>query len=281
MIQSYCWIKLSIVFFYRKLLVANKGMFSHFTWALIAIIIAWGVTFTFSIIFSCGTHFHAHWGSRLDLITYCPDGLKRQEGLYVTEFITNVLLIVLPLPTVWSLHTTIKRKFAVTCILLLAFMAFAASIIRLVILLQVVTTPAAYAAKVDENQTITTILYWGMIEAGLALIACSLPMLKPLISEHGIQSAVNSVRSAISLHSITRSNGSAGSKGGSKASKASNNYSKLEPGATDMAPLRGDRAVEGTSSATPSSYHLDEPKPIVEAGKIRIQRDVDVINSRA
>jgi hypothetical protein len=73
---------------------------NYLTWVLIGIIILWMITFVFLFIFGCGTHFEAIWGSRQDLIKYCGNGLQREEGLYVSEFITNILLVVIPLPTV-------------------------------------------------------------------------------------------------------------------------------------------------------------------------------------
>ena len=49
---------------------------------------------------------------------------------------------------------------------------------------------------------VTTVLYWSFLEASLALTAACLPTLSSLVSKKGLQSAVNSVRSAISLHSL-------------------------------------------------------------------------------
>jgi len=76
---------------------------NYLTWLLTGIIIVWMLTFVFVMAFNCGTHFGANWGSRIDLITFCGNGLQKEEGLYVSEFITNILLVVMPLPTVGSL----------------------------------------------------------------------------------------------------------------------------------------------------------------------------------
>ncbi len=50
--------------------------------------------------------------------------------------------------------------------------------------------------------TVSTILYWSMIEAGLAIIAACLPTLQFLIRKVSLDSVVSSVRSALSLHSM-------------------------------------------------------------------------------
>ena len=50
--------------------------------------------------------------------------------------------------------------------------------------------------------TVSTILYWSMIEAGLGIIAACLPTLHFLVRKTSIASIVNSVRSAFSLPSL-------------------------------------------------------------------------------
>jgi len=115
-----------------------------------------------------------------------------------------------------------------------------------------------------------------MIEAGLALIACCLPVLKPLVTGRGVQSVINSVRSAISLQSLShRSNGSGGSKG-SKTTKPGS-YAKME-GDIDSEPLRGDAIMEMNVS---SASHVQQPRHTLEPGKIRVQKDVLVTDSVA
>jgi hypothetical protein len=126
------------------------------------------------------------------------------------------------------------------------------------------------------SETISTIFYWGMIEAGLALIACCLPVLKPLVTERGVQSVINSVRSAISLQSLPNgSNGSKGSKGSRPSKTAS--YAKME-GDVDSELLRGDAIIEMNTS---NASHVQQPKQTLEPGKIRVQRDVHITDSMA
>ncbi|CAG8972832.1 hypothetical protein HYALB_00001251 [Hymenoscyphus albidus] len=266
-VLAYGFIKLSILFFYRRLFVTERkgGILNTLAWILVAIIIAWMLTFIFLTIWGCGTHYTANWGSLQDLITYCSNGLQREEALYVSEFVTNILLVALPIPT---------KKLAVTGILLLAFMALIASIIRLAIVLQVTST--SYHVVTDENLTIAAIYYWSMIEAGLALIACSLPSLKPLVPEVGLQSAINSVRSALSLNSM--GGGSSGSKNsrGSRNSRT-NTYGRLGDRNQDGVPLRSDEIMEMHATAS----HVTPPKRAFVSEGIRVQRDVDITGSRA
>jgi len=269
LILAYGFIKLSIVFFYKRLFGVDRSIFKLLTWIMTGFVVAWTVCFLFMFIFGCGTHVSAFWGSRLDLITYCGKGLQYEEGLYISEFVINFLLLVMPLPTIWRLHMPLSRKLGVTGILLLAFMAVIASVFRLVIVMQVSTT--SYTAIFDEDETIATIYYWGMIEAGLALIACSLPSLKVLVSAQGLQSAINSVRSVVSLQSYN--NGTTeGSKVSLGSKSARKNYNNLKPGGTDQVPLRGDNVMEMNSHIG----YFEAPNQNHEPGSIMVQRDVSV-----
>jgi hypothetical protein len=49
--------------------------------------------------------------------------------------------------------------------------------------------------------TLTTLLYWSMIETGLALIAACLPTLHYIVARSSIKAMLSSVRSAIGLNS--------------------------------------------------------------------------------
>jgi hypothetical protein len=46
------------------------------------------------------------------------------------------------------------------------------------------------------------LVMWSVVEVNAALIACCLPVLRPLFSHRGLESVVNSIRSALSLHSL-------------------------------------------------------------------------------
>lgn len=68
--------------------------------------------------------------------------------------------------------------------------------------LQSIEADAADFLKV----TVSTILYWYMIEAGLAIIAACLPSLQFLIRKVSLDRMIRSVRSALSLQSTRSQN---------------------------------------------------------------------------
>ncbi|TVY58429.1 hypothetical protein LSUE1_G008188, partial [Lachnellula suecica] len=273
LVPAYTIIKLSIIFFYRRLFVSQKNLLDSLLCIFVALMSAWGITFFLLVTPNCGTHPNKNWSGKGDLVRHCNNSLKYQQGFYISEFIMNIILIALPLPTIWRLHLSWRRKLAVTGIMLMAFRALVASIIRLVIILQITTMKFVADISFDVSRcafevSISPLFYWGEIEAGLALIASCLPTLKPLLSEQGIKSAINSVRSAISLDSIH--NGLSANT--SPKSYEASAYDKLEPGSTEPTPLRGDTVMELKSSAT----HMSEPERVLEMGRVRARREVSM-----
>ena len=93
--------KLSFIFFYRRLFCTGIGsIFRTITTISIIFITAWAVAFEFGLLFICRGHFAAWWVSIQSLDTYCHPELDLELGFSSTDFITDVLVILLPLPLV-------------------------------------------------------------------------------------------------------------------------------------------------------------------------------------
>ncbi|KAL8799797.1 MAG: hypothetical protein Q9182_005629 [Xanthomendoza sp. 2 TL-2023] len=75
-----------------------------------------------------------------------------------------------------------------------------AAIVKVIISFEI--TKAGLNSNVDPNLTISTILYWAMIEGGIAIIAACLPTLQCLVRKTSFNGIISSVRSAFSFHSI-------------------------------------------------------------------------------
>ncbi|CAD6593849.1 MAG: hypothetical protein ASARMPREDX12_007700 [Alectoria sarmentosa] len=209
MMLSNGFIKLSIVAFYRRIFVTRKNsVFDIVTKILASVIFLWTITYILIDVFACGGHVTANWGSLDEQSKYCDTiGYTSEEGFAVSDLIIDIFVIASPLPLVWKLHMKTIRKLGVTCVLLLGATAIAASIARLVIYLEVLHATEA-GVDLDTNLCITAALWWSMLEAGLSLIAGSLPTLSYLINHSSLQSALGSVRSKLSLRSTKSTRGS-------------------------------------------------------------------------
>ncbi|KAA6413348.1 MAG: hypothetical protein FRX48_03094 [Lasallia pustulata] len=206
MILSYGFIKLSISFFYRRLFVSSRG--AWFDWATkisIAVVILWIISFFFGYMFSCGTHISARWISFEDNAKYYGALPDLNSAFVVSDLITDIMILCLPLPVIWNLHMTTGRKLVVTGILATGAVSIGAAIIKVIPAFELTNgdlTHGGLTAHVDPELSVTIILFWSMIEAGLGAIAACLPTLHPLLGKISLDSIVNSVRSALCLDSL-------------------------------------------------------------------------------
>ncbi|KAF2690572.1 hypothetical protein K458DRAFT_354689 [Lentithecium fluviatile CBS 122367] len=246
MIASYGFCKLSIIFFYRRIfVVSKKDLFDLMTKGMAILTSAWTIAYLFAMAFNCGTRFWAHWGSYLDLFTYCVGSYHIYESLLISDFILDVIILVLPLPMVWRLHLTLIKKVAITGIFLLGTMATAAAAARLAIFISQINR--GFDPTLDVNQSVSTVMYWSMIEAGICIVAACLPTMQRLLRGQSITSVVNSIRSAISLPSFT---------GSGQRSSGSRSRSRLPPysgqnGASSNASAQGFARMEERNSEEP------------------------------
>ena len=105
MILAFGFIKLSTAYFYRRLFITgNALLFDRATRISISIVILWTITYFFGFTFGCGTHFSAMWGSIRDRV-YCPAQLHINDSFVVSDLITDVMILCLPLPVVGTLGT--------------------------------------------------------------------------------------------------------------------------------------------------------------------------------
>ena len=101
MVLAYGILKLSITFYYRRIFVPARGtLFDWTSKVTIAIVVMWTITFFFGGIFNCGTHIFANWGSEQDILLYCVNATYFTSALVVSDLITDMIVLCLPLPLV-------------------------------------------------------------------------------------------------------------------------------------------------------------------------------------
>lgn len=101
MALAYGAIKLSVLFFYRRLFVVKRNtLFDIVTKVAIVIVTLWTIAFFFLTIFYCGVHIDAIWGNVIEAAEVCPDGFKAGMAYFASDFGTDALVLLLPLPTV-------------------------------------------------------------------------------------------------------------------------------------------------------------------------------------
>ena len=107
MIIAYGCIKLSALFFYKRLFVpSSRTIFGRILTGTIALIVCWTIALLFVYIFGgCGRHVDALWGNVILAAEECPHGFEAEMALFASDLATDVIVLVLPLPTVSRLGT--------------------------------------------------------------------------------------------------------------------------------------------------------------------------------
>ena len=101
MMIAYGSIKLSIIFFYRRIFVPQRGtVFDIVCTVTIVVVFLWTLAFILMIIFPCGALLWPNWGSTGDQLALCPIIFTSEYGLVVSDLILDFWVILLPLPLV-------------------------------------------------------------------------------------------------------------------------------------------------------------------------------------
>lgn len=102
------FIKTSFVLFYRRIFcVGMHDWFWFVNSALFVLSICWSIAFFFIFVFYCGTNHWAEWSTVGNVMKYCPNGVPYQTGLAVSDFIMDLMIILLPVqPVSCTLYVT-------------------------------------------------------------------------------------------------------------------------------------------------------------------------------
>lgn len=126
-------IKMSFLCFYHRIFaVERKSGISYMLIGMTGVMLAWTLVFFFEKIFECGLDFWAIWGTTKDLMENCIDTMQVVLWFCITDFATDVLIILIPVPLIWRLKLSRPKKIATTAVFLLGSVTVAASLCRLV-----------------------------------------------------------------------------------------------------------------------------------------------------
>ena len=100
------FIKLSILFFYRRIFCTNKKTVPDIViLGMIYITIGWTISYFFAHVFACRGNFSAFWSSTIDLITKCVKIFIVLYSFTISDFIMDVIILLIPLPLVSTLNS--------------------------------------------------------------------------------------------------------------------------------------------------------------------------------
>ena len=110
--------KISVLFFYRRTF-AITGTMRICLWILGIFFVGWAVSMTFTVIFMCQPVQKA-W--KPDLPGHCANLFAFFLGQAIPNIVTDVVLLLLPLPYLWRLQIQLPQKIALVSVFLLGYL---------------------------------------------------------------------------------------------------------------------------------------------------------------
>ena len=183
----------------------DDGYHAHFRLYLIiltGVICAWLVTFIILPGLQCPGHFDALWSANAtDKRKYCTVSDNYLLAQAITDLILEVIVLFSPMQQIYTLKTTAVRRLGIALVFLVGLVSLAACIARLVFYAQL-SAASKQNRIVDHNLAYTTLIWFSVLEAGIALVAVNLPSLYFVLQRGSPEKALASARSAISLQSV-------------------------------------------------------------------------------
>ncbi|KXX74578.1 hypothetical protein MMYC01_209686 [Madurella mycetomatis] len=172
-LATFSFPKLAICLLYRRLF-PQRAVFI-IMWLTAVILIGTAIAGLVTDLAAC-MPFDAHWAPLEVQKAQCID--KEPLFLWVNfpNIVTDVVMLILPLPIVWKLQTPFQLKVALTATFLIGSMGLVASILRF-------RSFADSNSFIDVTYTAVELLIWTLVEPGIYLISACLLMSRPLLDK--------------------------------------------------------------------------------------------------
>ncbi len=93
--------KLSVIFFYRRLFRGGRGKgFEYYSKGIITIVGTWITVFFFTRYFECGIRFDYLWSHPSNRLKHCAHAMMYQNACAISDISTDMLILATPIPIV-------------------------------------------------------------------------------------------------------------------------------------------------------------------------------------
>ena len=161
-------IKISILLLYRRIFFANRR-FTQFVDVMLGVMACYIISTVLVDIFGCHP-VDKSWHPLKD--GHCIDSIKLFKATAALNVSFDGIILLMPMPLVWRLQTSLKIKLAVTFIFALGALTMVTSIIRITTFDQIDPLDGDWS-YVDSD-------YWTAAELCLSVICACLPTIRPL-----------------------------------------------------------------------------------------------------
>ena len=105
-------VKMSVLLFYVRVFGIVR-VYRFIFWIVAFLITGWGISMNFMGIFSCAP-IHTAWDSTV--LGHCDSSYKTDLGAAIPNIAIDFILLILPVPMLWRLHTEISSKIALVAV---------------------------------------------------------------------------------------------------------------------------------------------------------------------
>ncbi|KAK8018791.1 hypothetical protein PG991_007981 [Apiospora marii] len=161
--------KVSILLLYHRLFPGRR-----LKWACVAVgafTVAYSLTAVMTNIFQC-VPVESNWDKTL--VPTCVDLGAELVAVSSLNVVTDAAILCLPMPVIWGLKTSARRKLQLTSMFLLGIFVVAVSIIRV--------TYVSGVSFSDGFWVNTFPSMWSVVESCVAIVAACLPCLRPVFN---------------------------------------------------------------------------------------------------
>lgn len=120
MALTYGIIKLSVLLLYRRLFVGR--LFNRCSFVVCVVIALWSLSFFFAFAFQCGTNIANWWTSAATIKAYCDNTNAVNLGFVISDVLTDVMILLIPIPIIWKLQMSTTNKIGLTGVFLLGLL---------------------------------------------------------------------------------------------------------------------------------------------------------------
>ncbi|KAK2604951.1 hypothetical protein N8I77_007841 [Diaporthe amygdali] len=161
--------KLSVLFFYKRVFTSNAMRLA--TRVTLVIVVLWGVGNLLQTFLVC----HMIDGTWHAINTdFCPDLQSSFISIGLFNLITNTIIMLVPLYTVWTLKkVSVSTRLGLSAVFLLNFGVIVVSVTRIAVMIGVRDLS-------DVIDSMVTVTFLSVFEVNLSIFCNSLPMLLPL-----------------------------------------------------------------------------------------------------
>jgi hypothetical protein len=171
--SSISYPKLAAVFFYARVFRSNNRAFTIHLWIAGALVSGWLVSTLISSIWQCQPIAKA-WNPALE--GTCIDNAGWYTSTAAISTATDFYILILPVPMIWGLNASLKRRIYLLAAFFLAYSVIILSIGRLVMTIKLAPT-----LQLDLTWNMAEYFYWVCFEGVFSIISINVPSIVALV----------------------------------------------------------------------------------------------------